>query len=311
MKRINLIFFFYLILTIFCFNNNLKAEKSVKIKFYIGNEIITNVDIFKEQNYLTALNNNLKNISKKQLYQIAEDSIIREKIKKNELLKFFDFNLKDNTLERITKNFYKRLNLNSLEEFDIYLKKYDLRTEEIKQKLYIEAKWNELVFRKYKNQVTINEEKLKKKIKNQKNILTEYNLSEILFEIKSGEKLTPKHNKILNNIKSSGFENSANLFSISDSSKFGGNLGWVNENQLNETLLKIIKQLDLNEFTNPIQTANGYLIVRLNKKREKEIKIDFNNEFKRALSRERNRQLNQFSLIYYNKIKQNIFISEK
>ena len=33
--------------------------------------------------------------------------------------------------------------------------------------------------------------------------------------------------------------------------------------------------------------------------------------FKRALSRERNRQLNQFSLIYYNKIKENILISEK
>ena len=136
-------------------------------------------------------------------------------------------------------------------------------------------------------------------------------MSEILFEIKSGEQLAAKHNKILNNIKSSGFENSANLFSISDSSKFGGNLGWVNEGQLNETLLKIIKQLDLNKFTKPLQTANGYLIIRLNKKREKEIEVDFNNEFKKALSRERNRQLNQFSLIYFNKIKKNIFISEK
>ena len=311
MKKIFLNKFFFIIFILFFFQNSLKSEINIKIELQIEDEIITNIDIINEQNYLIALNNNLKNIPKNQLRDIAKESLIREKIKKNELLKFFDFSIADKYAENLLEDFYKRLNFKNKNEFINYVKNNNLNIEEIKLKLKIETLWNELIFNKFKDQIKVNEENIKKKIKNQKNFIEEYNLSEILFELKGNEKLSDKYNIILKSIKESGFKNSTNFFSISDSSKFGGDLGWVNKSQLNELLVNQIEVREINQLTKPIQTSSGYLILKLNDKRKKETKIDFNKRFKKLIIKEKNRQLNQFSLIYYNKIKQNIFISEK
>ena len=76
-------------------------------------------------------------------------------------------------------------------------------------------------------------------------------------------------------------------------------------------MLKEEKTLKVNQITKPIQASSGYLILKLNDKKNKEVKIDIKKTINRRIAQERNRQLNQFSLIYFNKIKQNIFISEK
>lgn len=296
---------------ILLFINIVKAEDKIIIELQIENEILTNVDFLNEKNYLIALNNNLKNIPKNQLIQLARDSLIREKIKKIELSKFYDLNKKSKYMDEILADFYKRLNFSSEKEFHLYLKKYNLNLPDIKEKLKIETLWNELIYNRFNAQININEEKLKKKLSLQKNLVTEYNLGEILFELNSSEALEKKYNLILKNIKESGFKSSAAIFSISDSSKFGGDLGWINEAQLNEVLLKEIKSINVNELTKPIQATNGYLILKLNNKRQNEVKINFEKTLKQMINKEKNRQLNQFSLIYYNKTKQSIFISEK
>jgi len=300
-----------IIITIFLFINIVKAENKIIIELQIGNEILTNVDFINEKNYLIALNNNLKNIPKNQLEQLSRDSLVREKIKKIELSKFYNLDQESKYTNQILEDFYKRLNFTSESEFNLYLKKFNINLSDIKEKLKIETLWNELIYKRFNNQIRIDKEKLKKKLSTQKNLLTEYNLSEILFELNANETLENKHNLILKNINESGFKNSANIFSISSSTKFGGELGWISETQLNEVLLKEIKSINVNKLTKPIQVANGYLIIKLNNKREKEVKIDFKKALKQMISKEKNRQLNQFSLIYYNKIKQNIFISEK
>jgi len=300
-----------IIITILLFINIVKAENKIIIELQIENEILTNVDFLNEKNYLIALNNNLKNIPKNQLKQLSRDSLIREKIKKIELSKFYNLDQKSKYTNQILEDFYKRLNFTSKREFNSYLKKFNLNLSDIKEKLKIETLWNDLIYKKFNNQIKINKEKLKKKLSTQKSLLTEYHLSEILFELNANETLENKYNLILKNINESGFKNSANIFSISSSSKFGGDLGWISEAQLNEVLLKEIKSINTNKLTKPIQAANGYLVLKLNNKREKEVKIDFEKTLKQMISKEKNRQLNQFSLIYYNKIKQNIFISEK
>ncbi len=303
--------FLCLLILVFITNNSANSEDKIRIELQIGNEILTNIDFLNEKNYLIALNNNLKKLPKNQIKKIAKESLIREKIKKIELLKIYDFKKADKYSKQILNDFYKRLNFQNEDEFISYLKSYNLNISDIKEKLKIETLWNEMIFKKYNNQIKIDEEKLKTKIMNQKKILKEYNLSEILFQLKLDEKLLDKYNLIVKNIKNSGFRNSANIFSISDSSKFGGKIGWINQNQLNDNLLKEITKLDINEFTKPIQTSSGYLIIKLNNEREKENKLDFNKTFNKMIVEEKNRQLNQFSLIYFNKIKQNIFISEK
>ena len=300
-----------IIIIILVFINIVKAEDKIIIELQIENEILTNVDFLNEKNYLIALNNNLKNIPKNQLKQLARDSLIREKIKKIELSKFYDLNKKSKYMDQILADFYKRLNFSSEKEFHLYLKKYNLNLPDIKEKLKIETLWNELIYKRFNAQINIDEEKLKKKLSLQKNLLTEYSLGEILFELNSSEVLEKKYNLILKSIKESGFKSSAAIFSISDSSKFGGDLGWINETQLNEVLLKEIKSINVNELTKPIQATNGYLILKLNNKRQNEVKINFEKTLKQMINKEKNRQLNQFSLIYYNKTKQSIFISEK
>tara|TARA_Y100000590_G_scaffold313874_1_gene354815 strand:+ start:3252 stop:4175 length:924 start_codon:yes stop_codon:yes gene_type:complete len=300
-----------IIITIFIFINIVKAENKIVIELQIENEILTNVDFLNEKNYLVALNNNLKDLPKNQLKQLSRDSLIREKIKKIELSRFYDLNKESKYTDQILEDFYKRLKFTNESEFNLYLEKYNLNLSDIKEKLKIESLWNELIYKRFKAQIKIDEEKLKKKLSSQKNLLTEYNLSEILFELNANETLENKYNLILKRINESGFKNSANIFSISSSSKFGGDLGWISETQLNEILLKEIKSIDINKLTKPIQATNGYLILKLNNKRKKEVKIDFNKTLRKMIKEETNRQLNQFSLIYYNKIKQNIFISEK
>ena len=287
------------------------SENKIKIELQIGNEILTNIDFLNEENYLIALNNNLKTLPKNQLKKISKQSLIREKVKKIELSKIYNLEKADKYSEEVLRDFYKRLNFKNEGEFNSYMASYNLNIIDIKEKLKIETLWNEMIFNKYNNQIKIDEEKIKSKIKTQKKILKEYNLSEILFQLNSGEKILDKYNLILKNIENSGFKNSANLYSISDSAKFGGEIGWINQNQLNDNLLKEIENLNINQLSRPIQVSSGYLIIKLNNKREKEKELDFEKTFKQMVTKEKNRQLNQFSLIYFNKIKQNIYISEK
>ena len=310
MKK-KLIEIFTIILFFLLLTNYAKTENEILIKFQVENEILTNLDFLNEEKYLLALNNNLQNIPKNQLKQLSKDSLIREKIKKIELNKYYDFTRETKYSDELLRDFYNKLNFNNEKEFELYLKNFNLNIENIKEKLKVESLWNELIYKKFNGQVKVNEERLKEKLLLQKNLMTEYNLSEILFEIKDKEKLDTKYKLILKNINDSGFKNAANIFSISNSSKFGGDLGWINETQLNENLLNKIKSLNVNKLTKPIQVTNGFLIIRLNDKRKKELKIDFDKTLNKMILEEKNRQLSQFSLIYFNKIKQNTFVSEK
>ena len=289
------------------------SDSNVYIKYKIENEIITNLDIVKEQQYLIALNNNLKNLSENEISELAKSSLINEKIKNIELNKFFDFSKAEAFIEPIFINFYTNFGFKNEKDFQNYMAQYEIKINSVKEKVKIEGLWNKLIFDKYSKQVSINEEELKKRLKDQiskvENI-TEYNLSEILFEIKTGEDLEKKVQNILNSIEEKGFDNTSNIFSISPTSKFGGKIGWIKETQLSKFILEELKNMEIGKISVPIQTANGYLILRINEIREQKKEINFENEYKKLLNKERDRQLGQFSLIYFNRIKQRTKISE-
>ena len=313
MNKLKLIIIsFFLIF--FSFSNSTISEE-VLIKFKIDNEIITNLDIINEENYLISLNNNLRNISKNSLRELAKKSLIREKIKKKELLKYFDFKKANQFMNKVVAELYQKLNFKNKDEFKIYLSNFNLKLKDVNEKLKIETLWNQLIFDKFNSQVTIDakkiEENLKKHILHNKNYIEKYNLSEIFYKLEANENLTNKNNLILNSIKNNGFQNTANLFSLSDSSKFGGNIGWIDKTQLNEKIVAEINQIKSGQLTNPIEINNGFLILKINKKEKIEKKINFEEELNKLIALEKNNQLNQFSLIYFNKVKQNIYISEK
>jgi peptidyl-prolyl cis-trans isomerase SurA len=298
--------FFLIILTILTFNKVNSIES--KIIYKIQNEIITNIDIKNQFKYLVALNNSLKELDKEKILSISNESIIREKVKKIEISKNFkEMSLSEEYLDFQIKKTYSRLNLNSTNEFQLYLKDYNLVLEDIIKKITIDTLWNELIIKKFANQIVINEEKIQKKLSKNTNIQSrEYFLAEIVSDIENKEEIDIKYKKIIKSINEIGFENSASIYSFSDTAKVGGDIGWINENSLDNEIKKKIKNLKIGDVSKPITLANGILILQIKDTKTTEIKIDMKAELKKAINYERNRQLSQFSKIYYNKVKKSL-----
>tara|TARA_B100000787_G_scaffold81322_1_gene60014 strand:+ start:1713 stop:2630 length:918 start_codon:yes stop_codon:yes gene_type:complete len=298
--------FFFIILTILIFEKANSIES--KIIHKIQNEIITNIDIKNQFKYLVALNNSLKELDKEKILNISNESIIREKIKKIEISKnYSEMSLGEEYLNFQIKKTYERLNLNSVNEFQLYLKDYDLVLGDIIKKITIDILWNELIIKKYTNQIVIDKEKIQKEISKNANMQSrEYFLAEIVSDIENKEEINMKYKKIIKSINEIGFENSASIYSFSDTAKVGGDIGWVNENSLNNKIKKKIMNLKIGDVSEPIILPNGILILKIKDTKSTKIKIDMNAELKKAINYERNRQLSQFSKIYYNKVKKNL-----
>jgi len=309
--KIFLIFIFFIITK----NNQLLAIEDIKIILKVENEIITNIDLLNEKNYLIALNNEILNLPEEKSLLLAKNSIVKEKIKKNEINNYFNEEYKYEISEIMLKNLTNRIGLNSIEELKEYLQKFNLNLSFIEEKIKNEDMWNRLIYNKYKNQINIDVKELKNRlkieIKNNNNILTEYNISEIQFNLNIGESLEQKYNQIINSINSNGFKIASNLYSVSETSKFGGKIGWINKTSISGPVLDELEKLNIGEITKPIKIRNFFLILKIDDKKESKIKIDFEKELKKLINFETNKQFNQFSLIYLNKIKQNIFISEQ
>ena len=135
-------------------------------------------------------------------------------------------------------------------------------------------------------------------------------LSEILFNAKNKEELDKKYIRILESIEKEGFKNTATIYSISDTAKFGGLIGWIQKNQLSDLVIDEILKINIGEFTKPINVPSGMLIIRIDEKKIKESKIDFDLELKKIIQYEKNKKLRQFSFIHYKKVKNNINIHE-
>ena len=299
---------------IFFFNNIGNTSISSFIVIKVNNEIITNFDIKQEYNYLIALNNELKNLDENSIIDLAKNSLIREKIKKNELAKYYEFDGTNDYLNTILERFYLKLNLNNINEFENYLKNFNLSLEDVKKKIEIEVLWNQMIMQRYDKQIDIDKNKLKKKIIEQKMLNDEkikYELSEIVFQVDTKKKLNEMIDEIKESIASKGFKNTATIYSISDSSKFGGQIGWVNEEQLSKLILNEIKKLNTGEITDPINIPGGLLILKLENVKSEKIEINLDEALNNLIKFEKSRQLNQFSAIYFNKIKINSKISEQ
>ena len=306
----------FCIVVLILFKNNLVfSNNEIEILFKVDNEIITNIDVEKEKRYLIALNNKLSEIPASQLNIIAKESLIKEIIKKKELNKFFDLNKTNEYSEKVAKNFYKRLNFKNEKEFESYLKNFNIKKNFIMEKIKQESLWNQMIYDRFRYQINIDKKKLRKilqkKISNNEYKNEDFNISEILFQLNLNEDLDTKLNVIKKSINELGFENTANIYSVSPSSKFGGKIGWIQKNQLSEVLLKEIMQVKKNELTQPIQANNGYLIIKLNDKRIVNKEVNFEDELSKLVNFEKEKQYNQISNIFYNKIKQNTYISEK
>ena len=300
----------YSILIFFSYNNIVFGLEN-KILVKIENQIVTSLDLNNEYKYLISLNPNIKNLAQEEIIKFSKKSIIQEKIKKIEIEKNFkNIKLPQEFLEQILKNVYSRIGLSSLEDFKKYLIKNNIDYENVKNKLEIEAFWNELILIKFSSKIKINEKELRDRIKNNNKFLKSYLLSEISFEVSNLKELDNKYQEITNAINNKGFNFAALKYSVSPTSNFGGKLDWINENSLNKSIRSAINSLEINDFTKPINVAGGFLILQINDIKNTKIEIDIEKEFKKLENYEKNNQLNQYSKIYFNKVKKDLEISE-
>jgi len=304
---------FFIIIIIFSFSNLDKLKSNeVKIITKIGNQIITNIDIENEYKYLVSLNNEYQKLEKNKIFNFAKASLIREKIKEIELKKYFELGVQDIFLNDKIGELYQSLGFSSLEEFQFYLDKFDLTIDVIARKIEIELKWNKLIFDKYKSQVIINKDVFRKKIIEESEDRYLYNISELIisYESENENENKKKLSDVLNSIDDIGFDKTVLIFSNSESRKNSGNLGWINELSLSKTILNKLKDINITEITEPIKLQNGILLLKLNDKKKANMSLDIDEELRKLIRFETNKQLNVFSKIYFEKIRNKLNVNE-
>ncbi len=312
MKILKIIF---LLFNLICFSKiNLSYSNEITILYKVENIPITNTDIVKEINYLTLLNEELKKIDRQELVKYATKSIIREKVKKNNLIKKFKFGENNQIIDQQISNLMTGLETNE-SQFEEMLKQIGISNNYIREKIEIEYLWNKLIYSTYKDKVKINikeiEERLQTELNDPSNLVDEFLLYEILFTLSDKTNVENEILKIKNSIAEIGFENTANILSEASSSKNGGRIGWLKENQLSEQISKEVRSLKIDEYTKPINVPGGLIILYLKEKKKSVPNFSFEEELKKTIQMERDRQLNQFSSIYYKKIELNTKIYDQ
>ena len=289
-------------------SNSIALEN--KILFKVNNEIITSLDVLTEIKYLGLINNDFNKLDGSRNFEIAKKSLIREKIKKIELIRFLKkIQVKDETLDNVLLSYFSKIGINSIKEFNNFFAKEEIDPNTIKQKIAVEILWNQMIYQKFKQKVNVDRTSIKDGLTKNK-FQKEFLLSEILFELGKDEKLNHKYKVILKDINEKSFEQAALSYSISDTNNVGGKLGWIKESVLGPKIKKKIEKKEVGEITSPIVTPGGFLMLKIENVRNVEKKLNLEKEIELVYREKVNEQLNQFSNIYFNKIKKDIKINE-
>jgi peptidyl-prolyl cis-trans isomerase SurA len=297
-----------IIFSIVFFSFSLAMEN--KILFKVNNEIITSMDILTELKYLGIINKDLKKTTNNQAFEIAKRSLIREKIKEIELKKLLkEIEVEEKLLNNLLINYFKSINIKTISEFEKFFISQDIDPNLIKKKISIEILWNQFIYSKFKQNVKIDRDSIQNELSN--NVKKkEFLLSEILFNINENEKLNDKIVLLKKEINEKGFSQTALSYSISDTSSKGGKLGWVSETIMSQKIKNEVKKIKVGDHTDPIVIPGGFLIIKIEEIREKDNSSDLNDEIEKIIKDKTNEQLNQFSNIYFNKIKKDMVINE-
>ena len=282
-----------------------------KILFKIDNEIITTIDIYEEIKFLRIFNPEINNLEDAELFEISKNSILRDRIKKIEILEFVkELKVQDKFLLNLIKNKYSKTNIDTLEDFRIYLKKNNLDFNNVNEKLTIELIWNDLIYQKFNKKISIDREKIKKELlqNSKKELQREFLLSEIVFTENDKINFKKKNEEIISDINNIGFKKTALKHSVSDTASNGGLIGWIKEDNLNQTIKKIVKELKTGEFSKPIRTSSGFMILKINDEKEYLSKFNLADKMEEVIRFKTNDQLNQFSRMYFNKVKKDLII---
>ena len=258
------------------------------------------------------MNPNLKKLDQNRIIEYAKNSLINEKIKKIEIKKRYKIIPNEEILSKVITDIYLGIGISNLSEFKNYLSKNEVDLEKVKRKIAIEIAWNDLIVNTFKNQIEIDQKIIRQELKKLKEQAVEnLLLSEIIFTINDKKELDLKYSEIKKSINDIGFEESARIYSLSESKKNGGKLGWIYKNQLSNEIREGLKEINVGDFSKPIITSGGFLILKLNDIKMENVEIDEKKQLEKMIEFERNRQLTRFSTLYYKRIYNSAEIDEK
>ena len=278
----------------------------------INEEIITNLDLDFEKRYLVSLNPNLNKLDKKRITEYAKNSLINERVKKIEINRVTKITANETLLSKVITDIYSSIGISSLKEFESYLSKNNVDMEKVKEKILIEIAWNNLIVKIFENEIEIDKDSMIKELeKFNKQKVDNLLLSEIIFTINDKKELKLKYEEIEKSINQIGFEETARIYSLSDSKKSGGNLGWIYKSQLSKEIKDEINKINIGDFTKPIVSSGGFLILKLNNMKSENIEIDRDAQLKKMIEFEKERQFTRFSTLYYKRIYNSTEIDEK
>lgn len=296
---------------VFLFSTTCGALIKNKIIVTVGETSITSYDLKTEIKFLNIINGGaLEKESPDVLKKIGIQSLISRAIKLVEINNYQEIEVSDEHVQKkiyeiskslgLSRDQLKKIFLNNKVPFSLLIK--DLQTN---------FRWNSVIFELYKNKIEIDEEKITKKLNEikKKSFFNEYLLSEILLKPVTADKIESTVNQAMSKINELGFEKAALEISISESLKNKGSLGWIKETSITEEILQKISKTKIGSVTEPIFVAEGIIIMKVVDKRKKENKIDLKYAAKLLRDDERNKKLNRYSMLHFQKLKNYITIT--
>ena len=310
LQRLNNKKFLFLLILLFTINfTKVNSNINNSILISVGNQPITYLDLIKEMKLISFLNNiTVDEKNRETIKSVAVQGLITRKIKEIEIkkMKIDNFNQKD--LEILIGRTSKNLGTTKEGLIKLLVKK-GLSYERLEDRFKIDLKWNTLIFQLYKNKIVLNTNELEDKIKTEIENAEEkrlFLLSEIEIN-RTQDNTKATLDMIYKNIEAEGFEETAKKFSMSNSSEYGGNIGWINQNNLSKLIYQNVKFLKTEEISKPIYLDDTIVIIKKTGEKvfEKNIEIIKN----RIITEEKEKKLQMFSKAHYSNLERTIQIS--
>jgi len=300
----------FLIFISFFSAEKINAEISDSIFMTIGNTPITNSDLVNEIKIILILNNqSYSEENRKTLHDLAVKSTVKRTIKEIELERndYYQLNELDlqNELIRLASNIFVDLETlkNICESNELDFKKIE---DQIKTELY----WNSLIFEMYKARLIIDPMQIEEKLKmiQSKGETDEFLISELIVPYIADSKLKIEIEDLKKKITDSSFESVAREISVSNSSINGGDLGWLNENEVSEKIKTVLSNTAVGSISKPIELPEGILLFLVRDKRKVKNKLTLEEVKDNLINNEKSKILNLHSLSHYDKVRRSISI---
>jgi peptidyl-prolyl cis-trans isomerase SurA len=238
----------------------------------VNNEIITQRAYEQEQEKLrqqlaqeysgAELQAQFKEQSKNLLRDLIDQSLMVQKAKD------LDINVETDVVKQLD-DIRKRNNLATLEELETDVEKQGLNYEDFKDQIRRNLLMREVIGREVGSRIQLSREDARKYYEAHKKEFESpgmVRLGQILIstEKRKPEEAEKRANDAFAELKAGQrFADIAKKYSDGPSAEQGGDVGFMKEGSLAPDVAAVVAKLDLNEFSNPMQTKYGYIILKI------------------------------------------------